>query len=463
MSNQIFQTLKELPTPLDESQCVIHKHELLICGGYKQRACYSYHTLKNEYKLICEYPSHVKLYGHCVVKLVNNNNKDRNQITLLSFGGAFEHTLVMKYASVWSNISNKSNEFNNYNKWTKFTNNDNNPIIIGHHCDYRGARAVIGGSNNHLLFITYYKNNISVFDLNTFQSIKHSRLSTNFIRDHCFVSNPENGKWQEMVKTNKQNQMMLFCNCTGLSIEYDEDNTTFQFHELPVCDDIASLNRYAYVCINNAILFFGGWSFDGVSKSVHKYLIRENKWMTFENNLPSPLENCVAVLNEEDNDIHIIGGRDDKNTILSTHMKAKLRIWDVSQLSKNEITSIIEYWIRILKIKLGWIDDFDKIIMKYIFSKILNQYTSVEDKEGVHDCLQKQSWINSNSIIMSEIDIILIRWNKIIKTNFIQNVKQQRVVFYENKNEQEIVNCIEYFPEDPPIQISYSTITIFQS
>ncbi|ETO02869.1 hypothetical protein RFI_34544, partial [Reticulomyxa filosa] len=64
-----FQTLKELPTPLSQSQCVLHKYEILICGGYDQRACYSYHTLKNEYKFICKYPIGVGLYGHCVVKL----------------------------------------------------------------------------------------------------------------------------------------------------------------------------------------------------------------------------------------------------------------------------------------------------------------------------------------------------------------------------------------------------------
>ncbi|ETO06701.1 hypothetical protein RFI_30692, partial [Reticulomyxa filosa] len=98
--NTHFQTLKELPTPLRDSQCVLHKYELLICGGFGQNACYSYHIPKNEYKFICEYPSDVELWGHCVVKLVdnNNNNKHRNQITLLSFGGyGNKHTLVMKY------------------------------------------------------------------------------------------------------------------------------------------------------------------------------------------------------------------------------------------------------------------------------------------------------------------------------------------------------------------------------
>ncbi|ETO29687.1 hypothetical protein RFI_07432 [Reticulomyxa filosa] len=144
MGNQnktFFQSLKELPIPLFQSQCVVHKHELLIC----ERACYSYHTIKNEYKFICEYPSDVKLSGHCVVKLVDkDSNKHRNQITLLSFGGSEytkRHTLIMKYVSVWSNMSSNSN---NHNQWVPFTDNHNHPIIIGrNNSDYRGGRAVL--------------------------------------------------------------------------------------------------------------------------------------------------------------------------------------------------------------------------------------------------------------------------------------------------------------------------------
>ncbi|ETO17188.1 hypothetical protein RFI_20144 [Reticulomyxa filosa] len=354
-----FQTLKELPTPFKQAQCVLHKHELLICGGYQQTACYSYHTIKNEYKLICEYPSNIYLCGHCVVKLVNNsNNKDTNQITLLSFGGLYKHTLMMKYVSVWSNISNKLNKFNNYNKWVPFTDNHNHPINIGtDEDDYIGVRAVIGGSNNHLLFITYQLNNINVFDLNTFQFIKHDTLpisNYNPIWYHCFIPNPKNGQAQEMMKTNKQNyQMSLFCRNTGLSIEYDEDNNNFQFRKLLICDDIVPFNCYAYVCINNTILFFGGWNrrFDAntvISKSVHKYSIQENKWTTLQDTLSNPLRHCVAILNEEGNYIHIIGGEDNK-----------------METSNKEIKFIIEYWIRASEIKLGWIDDFDKIIIKY--------------------------------------------------------------------------------------------------
>ncbi|ETO06018.1 hypothetical protein RFI_31378 [Reticulomyxa filosa] len=42
--------------------------------------------------------------------------------------------------------------------------------------------------------------------------------------------------------------------------------------------------------------------------------------------------------------------------------------------------------------------------------------------------LQKQSWINFNLIIMNEIAIILIRWNKIVQISFIQNKKIDKVL-----------------------------------
>ncbi|ETO02280.1 hypothetical protein RFI_35156, partial [Reticulomyxa filosa] len=91
--------------------------------------------------------------------------------------------------------------------------------------------------NNNLLFITYYYDKISVFNLNTFKFIKYFHLPTNnCIGCHCFVSKSENEQEQGMMKINeeknKQNQMLLFCMKTGLSIEYDEDNNTFQCYKL---------------------------------------------------------------------------------------------------------------------------------------------------------------------------------------------------------------------------------------
>ncbi|ETO33154.1 hypothetical protein RFI_03957 [Reticulomyxa filosa] len=319
-----FQTLQDLPISLPCSQCVLYKHEILICGGYDRRACYSYHTLKNEYKFICEYPSDITLLGHCVVKLANKNKKDSNKITLLSFGGSHQHTLMMKYANVW-NDDNKLKKLNHYNQWIPFTDNHNHPVHIEEdYNNFKGLSALIGGSNNHLLFIAYFIHNISVFDLNTFQFIKHDTLPIRDLIEYpCFVSNSENGQGQEIMKTNKKKnyEMLLFCKKGGLLIEYDEDNNNFQFHKLPVCKDIAPLSEYAYVRVNDTILFFGGYG-QSASKSVHKYSIKEKKWITFKD-MFVPLCNCFGILNEDNTYIHIVGGYHIKYSIF-THIKIKL-------------------------------------------------------------------------------------------------------------------------------------------
>ncbi|ETO03587.1 hypothetical protein RFI_33815 [Reticulomyxa filosa] len=187
-SETLFQTLPSLPSHFERFQCVSHKNEILICGGYNNRDCYSYHTLKNQYKLICSYPDSIGLVGHCVVKRINNNNSDI--ITLLSFGGANKHVLVMKYKSVWDNTEqNKKENIIQYNKWIPWTDNFHVSIEIGRKKDdYEGVRAVIGGSNNHLLFIAYHPKNISVYNLNKYQFVKHQALSFNILSGyHCFV------------------------------------------------------------------------------------------------------------------------------------------------------------------------------------------------------------------------------------------------------------------------------------
>ncbi|ETN99690.1 hypothetical protein RFI_37780, partial [Reticulomyxa filosa] len=49
---------------------------------------------------------------------------------------------------------------------------------------------------------------------------------------------------------------------------------------------------------------------------------------------------------------------------------------------EEDIQIIIHYWIRILNIKLGWIKDFDKIIINYVsslffFFKITIKYSNI--------------------------------------------------------------------------------------
>ncbi|ETO07497.1 hypothetical protein RFI_29895 [Reticulomyxa filosa] len=349
-----FQSLKNLPVPFSEPQCVLHKHEILICGGYKKSDCYSYHTIKNKYKYICDYPQSIFLNGHCVMKLVDNSSyENNNEITLLSLGRYCEHTLVMKYISVWNddngdnndNNDNNDNDIkkfkkpNNYNQWVSLVSNDNHIIrITRHEDDYQGMRAVIGGSNSHLLFITYRQNNISVYNLKTFKFIKRDILPIDdVIWYHCFVSKSENGQEENNIeKKGRKNEMLLFCKKIGLSIKYDEDNNTFQFRQLSVCEDIEIFNYYAYVHINNAILFFGGHCREGnkyvTSKAIHKYLIQENSWITFEYTLPIPLYKCFGILNEDNTCIHIIGGSDDKENTVPIHVKTNVNEWIASHL-----------------------------------------------------------------------------------------------------------------------------------
>ncbi|ETO21065.1 hypothetical protein RFI_16137 [Reticulomyxa filosa] len=336
MDVRSFETLASLPIPLRLTQCVVHKHEILICGGAYEKDCYSYHILKNEYKYICSYPDGVELNGHCVMKYVHNNNS--NAITLLSFGGEGKymekHTLVMNYVSVWDDNGKEGlmniAKTNRCNEWIPFTNKANKPIYIGREQDeYRGARAVISGSNNHLLFITSFPNNIDVFDLNTLQFLKQDIVPSepdNWTKYHCFLSKTDNEL--STIKTNKRiYELLLFCKNTGLLIQYNEESNTFQFHKLRVCTNIKPLYSYGYIYIKDFVLFFGGDGYEICdSKEVHKYLTTENKWAKFEHTLPISLTDCVVILSEDSKYIHIIGGCSGTKTV-ATHFKAKVSEW----------------------------------------------------------------------------------------------------------------------------------------
>ncbi|ETO02165.1 hypothetical protein RFI_35271, partial [Reticulomyxa filosa] len=238
----------------------------------------------------------------------------------------------MKYVSVWSNENeNEIKKSKEYNKWINFTDNNNNIIHIRtNEEDYCGARAIIGGSNNHLLFITYAKDNIRVFDLNTFQFIKHGILPTNnTIRYHCFILRQKNGCEiiRKKEENKKINEMILFHFSAGLLIEYDEDKNTFQFHNIPVCDYVAKFYRYAYIYINDVILFFGGYRFENkeiMSKSFCKYFIQDNTWTIFKNVLPIQLRDSFGILNENNTEIHLIGGASNNWNVQQTHIHAKV-------------------------------------------------------------------------------------------------------------------------------------------
>ncbi|ETO01917.1 hypothetical protein RFI_35522, partial [Reticulomyxa filosa] len=74
----------------------LFNEELLICDGKQTNDCYSYHTLKKEYKFICSYFNDVQFNGHCIVQL-NYSQTNPNKIHLLSFGNIMKQTFSMKY------------------------------------------------------------------------------------------------------------------------------------------------------------------------------------------------------------------------------------------------------------------------------------------------------------------------------------------------------------------------------
>ncbi|ETO29049.1 hypothetical protein RFI_08076 [Reticulomyxa filosa] len=317
-----FQTLASLYVSFSPSQCVVYKNEILICG----------------YKRICSYPNSAKINGHYVVKLLNTNNA--NGITLLSFGGLQKnkHTLRMHYVSAWDEEDEAENGGTKYfNQWLPFSNL---PIFIGKKFDnYAGMRALIGGSNKNLLFITYPPKQIDVFDLNKVQYINESILAIgkNSIQYHCFVAKTEHG----IPMMNKKNEMILIGNEIGLSIEYDEDSNNFQFWELRVYITLRPFNSYACVCVNDSIYFFGGHTdYDGgtsISNAVYKYSIQENEWLKFEHTLPTPLFGCIAISSEDCTFVHILGGTDGMKG-MATHMRTKLDMW-------TKKTTVERQWI----------------------------------------------------------------------------------------------------------------------
>ncbi|ETO35854.1 hypothetical protein RFI_01209, partial [Reticulomyxa filosa] len=197
------------------------------------------------------------------------------------------------------------------------------------------------GSNNHLLFITYSPKHIDVFDLNKFKFVAHSTLPTdNYIRYHCFISKAGNDltTGTRINENKKKNEMVLVCWKTGLTIEYYEDSNFFVISKLRVCSTIRLFYAYAHVCVNDVILFFGGFGGADVAvlNAVHIYSMIEKQWIKFEYTLPTPLYGCVGLLSEDKKYFHILGGRSDENKVVSRHIKTKVDDWMQERTEKEK-------------------------------------------------------------------------------------------------------------------------------
>ncbi|ETO26658.1 hypothetical protein RFI_10475 [Reticulomyxa filosa] len=292
--------------------CILFKEEILVCGGYVTNSCYSYHILKEQYKYICSYPNSVQLYGHCILQLTHLQTNP-NEIHLLSFGGQGKHemkqTFSMTYRSVWEcdNYNWSGSVSQAFNTWIPHSENTNIGKIED---DLRGARGLIGGRNNDLLFITYYPQNVEVIDLKTMKPL--TGIQNNMIpKDepkfginyHCFVPLTMNNK-------KSINHFILFCRNTGLLIKYDEQNKTFNYEKLPICSDLTESKFYSFVYLHDLIFLFGGRNSKCRTNGVWKYSMKEKTWDQCGFTLPMKINASFAVLSADNTTVHFVGVMD---------------------------------------------------------------------------------------------------------------------------------------------------------
>ncbi|ETO16699.1 WD repeat-containing protein [Reticulomyxa filosa] len=85
----------------------------------------------------------------------------------------------------------------------------------------------------------------------------------------------------------------------------------------------------------------------------------------------------------------------------------------ISQLVQNEVKLIIQNWIRILNVKLGWINDFDKVVVEYTkyfqLLKVLKwHHDAITNIRFSADCSKIVSTSYDNTACIYDI----LSWNK---------------------------------------------------
>ncbi|ETO07908.1 hypothetical protein RFI_29481 [Reticulomyxa filosa] len=292
---------------LANTQCVLLEDEIIICGGNDNK-CYSFHTLRRTYKYICSYPSEVKLNGHCVLQW-KHNESDSNETKLLSFGGQSKgeakYTFMMRYKSVWSDGSKSQSEpHSSFNTWVRMPKFNIGSI----NDDFVGARALIGGANNNLLFITHSPGKIYVVDLNTMERYANITNATlpieenmDDFRHHCFV--PWTAKDERVP-----NLFIFFCGKTGLLIKFDEANKDFKYEALPTCLNLRDIVFDTYISDYDCIFFFARF------KTVWKYSMQDRTWDKCNSTWSEMIKNPCAILSKNNARVHIFGEADEIET-----------------------------------------------------------------------------------------------------------------------------------------------------
>ncbi|ETO33153.1 WD-repeat protein [Reticulomyxa filosa] len=118
-----------------------------------------------------------------------------------------------------------------------------------------------------------------------------------------------------------------------------------------------------------------------------------------------------------------------------TSMKASL------SKEEEEIELIIQYWIRILNVKLGWINEFDKIVVNYaitffMFDPFCSKSKLVKTYNG------HKNWVNSIDYSIFGNDKFLCSGSD-DKTICVWNVKNNKQIQSFNKH-LKAVNCVTF-------------------
>ncbi|ETO25888.1 hypothetical protein RFI_11247 [Reticulomyxa filosa] len=279
-----FQHLAPPPVGIIMGAYVAWKDEILVCGSN----CYSYHTVKNKYKRICDYPTPTVPKGHVVVEL----HRNKKEITLLSFGGnEHKHTLLMHYKSVWVNNGSINN------KWITAPNN-----IGGETDNMRNPRAVVGGKDNTLLYVVHKPDRVLVLDIKSFQIIATSQLPLEIFGSICLL---------------KIGNGIAFVNRKHITwIVLDESNMTIQYKKSDVNCDLKFLFDYHGVSTNHFAIFGGGYKLGLCSYRLYVYWAKRKKWKDCSHMLSRDLYHAF-VISADNLWLHIF--------TISSHSKMNLR------------------------------------------------------------------------------------------------------------------------------------------
>ncbi|ETO20763.1 hypothetical protein RFI_16454 [Reticulomyxa filosa] len=296
----------KLPERYSDSQSVTFENELIICGGYNNNKCYSYHTIKKEYKYICSYPGDISFDGHFVTKFMTNSQTSGNELNLLSFGGIGRNTtkctFLMKYKSVWDYPESKTDE--NFNMWVKCNDNQN---IGKFNENLKGSRGLIGGKDNNLLFITHPPHNIKIVDLKTMTTIQDSKIAQ---KDYSFSFHFFTYLTINNIKV--QDQFILICDEGILFIEYNEKTNKFFYESIGECHNL-NIPFSSFVSFYDCIFLFGGRNVtdQGKGSCVYKWSMKNHSWKKCKFKIPLDLYSSSAILNDRATQIHIIGAESD--------------------------------------------------------------------------------------------------------------------------------------------------------